>query len=136
MQAQPTLFSPTFTLSRQILPAHQTSLNQNMLSRRKAPLAPDSYCSRIVVSIKAGRLVPSRYLIVFWDERRLGITRLRRARGLMGREEGKIATGRFRSNMAAREESSLSRYFSFFPSHETPRAPQRNPQSSLIPKNN
>ena len=27
----------------------------------------------------------------------------------MGREEGKIATGRFRSNMAAREESSLSR---------------------------
>ena len=54
------------------------------------------------------RLVPSRYLIVFWDERRLGI-RLRRARGVMGREEGKIATGRFRSNMAAREESSLSR---------------------------
>ena len=42
------------------------------------------------------RLVPSRYLIVFWDERRLGI-RLRRARGVMGREEGKIATGRFRS---------------------------------------
>ena len=28
------------------------------------------------------RLVPSRYLSVFWDERRLGI-RLRRARGLM-----------------------------------------------------
>ena len=27
----------------------------------------------------------------FWDERRLGI-RLRRARGLMGREEGKIAS--------------------------------------------
>ena len=27
----------------------------------------------------------------------------------MGRDEGKIATGRFRSNMAAREESSLSR---------------------------
>ena len=26
--------------------------------------------------------------------------------------------------------------FSFFPSHETPRAPQPNPQSSLIPKNN
>ena len=44
----------------------------------------------------------------FGDERRLGI-RLRRARGVMGREEGKIATGRFRSNMAAREESSLSR---------------------------
>ena len=35
------------------------------------------------------RLVPSRYLSVFLDERRLGI-RLRRARGLMGREEGKI----------------------------------------------
>ena len=34
------------------------------------------------------RLVPSRYLSLFWDERRLGI-RLRRARGLMGREEGK-----------------------------------------------
>ena len=32
-----------------------------------------------------------------------------RARVLMGREEGKIATSRFRSNMAAREESSLSR---------------------------
>ena len=54
------------------------------------------------------RLAPSRYLIVFWDEWRLGI-RLRRARGL---------------------------YFSFFPSHDTPRAPQPNPQSSLIPKNN
>ena len=27
----------------------------------------------------------------------------------MGREEGKIATGRFPSNMAARKESSLSR---------------------------
>ena len=36
-----------------------------------------------------GIVVPSRYLSVFWDERRLGI-RLRRARGLMGREEGKI----------------------------------------------
>ena len=35
------------------------------------------------------RLVPSRYLSVFWDERRLGI-RFRRARGLMGKEEGKI----------------------------------------------
>ena len=30
------------------------------------------------------------YLSVFWGERRLGI-RLRRLRGLMGREEGKIA---------------------------------------------
>ena len=30
------------------------------------------------------------YLSVFWGERRLGI-RLRRVRGLMGREEGKIA---------------------------------------------
>ena len=37
------------------------------------------------------RLVPSRYLSVFWGERRLGM-RLRRARGLMGREEGEIAT--------------------------------------------
>ena len=34
-------------------------------------------------------LVPSRYLSVFWDDRRLRI-RLKRARGLMGREEGKI----------------------------------------------
>ena len=33
------------------------------------------------------RLVPSRYLTVFWGERRLGI-RLRRERGLMGRDEG------------------------------------------------
>ena len=37
------------------------------------------------------RLVPSRYLSVFGGDRRLGI-RLRRTRGLMGREEGKIAT--------------------------------------------
>ena len=48
----------------------------------------------------------------FGGERRLGV-RLRRAQGLMGRDEGKIATGvvtgRFRSDMAAREESSLSR---------------------------
>ena len=29
----------------------------------------------------------------------------------------------------------IARYFSFFPSHETPRAPQLNPQSSLTPKN-
>ena len=28
----------------------------------------------------------------------------------------------------------LRRYFSLFPSHETPRGPQPNPQSSLIPK--
>ena len=35
------------------------------------------------------RVVPSRYLSIFWDERRLGI-RLRRAGGLMGREEEKI----------------------------------------------
>ena len=33
----------------------------------------------------------------FWGERRLGV-RLRRARGLMGRDEGKIATSRFRSH--------------------------------------
>ena len=58
------------------------------------------------------RLVPSRYLSGFWDERRLGI-RLRRTQGLMGREEGKIA---------------------LYPFHETPRAPQPNPKSSLIPK--
>ena len=32
------------------------------------------------------------------------------------------------------ETKSASRYFSFFPSHDTPRAPQPNPQSSLIPK--
>ena len=55
------------------------------------------------------RLVPSRYLSVLGGERRLGI-RLRRVQGLMG-------------------------YFSFFPSHETLRAPQPNPQSSLNPKN-
>ena len=29
----------------------------------------------------------------------------------------------------------VSCYFSFFPSHKTPRAPQPNPQSSLTPKN-
>lgn len=29
-----------------------------------------------------------------------------------------------------------SRYFSSFPSHETPHAPQPNPQSFLTPKNN
>ena len=38
------------------------------------------------------RLVPSCYFSIFWGERRLGI-RLRRVRGLMGREEGKIAVG-------------------------------------------
>ena len=37
------------------------------------------------------RLVPSRYLSVFWDEIRLGI-RLRRAQGVIGREEGNIAS--------------------------------------------
>ena len=82
------------------------------------------------------RLVPSRYLIVFWDERRLEI-RLRRARGLMGREERKIAWqwAFFPSRHIGTK--SATRYFSFFPSHETPRAPQpSNPQSSLIPKNN
>ena len=36
----------------------------------------------------------------FGGERRVGV---------MGRDEGKIATGRFRSNMAARVESTLSR---------------------------
>ena len=58
------------------------------------------------------RPYPVAIQVFFWDERRLGI-RLRSARGLMGREERKI---------------------SFFPSHETPPAPQPNPQSSLIPK--
>ena len=62
------------------------------------------------------RLVPSRYLSVFWDERRLGI-RLRCAQGLMGREEGRI--------------------FSFFPSHETPCAPHYLiPNLLSSPKNN
>ena len=50
----------------------------------------------LCMSMYGYRLVPSSYLSVFWDERRLGI-RLWPARGLMGREEGKIATGRFRS---------------------------------------
>ena len=45
----------------------------------------------------------------FRGERRLGV-RLRRAQGVSGRDEGKIATGRCLFNMAAREESSLSRY--------------------------
>ena len=40
------------------------------------------------------RLVPSRYLSVFGGERRLGI-KLRRARGLMGREGRKIAQSLF-----------------------------------------
>ena len=44
----------------------------------------------------------------FRGVRRLGV-RLRRVRGVMGRNKRKIATGRFRFNMAAREESSLSR---------------------------
>ena len=38
---------------------------------------------------------PDSYLVtiyVFWGERRLGV-RLRRARGIMGREEGKIPRG-------------------------------------------
>ena len=45
----------------------------------------------LVAKLYHSRLVPSRYLSVFWDERRLGI-RLRHAQGLMRREEGKIAT--------------------------------------------
>ena len=52
-----------------------------------------SFVSRLLLRY---RLIPSRYLSVFWDERRLGI-RLRCARGLMGREEGKIATFRPRT---------------------------------------
>ena len=42
------------------------------------------------------RLVPSRYLNVFGGERGLGI-KLRRVRGLMGREGGKIAQSLFSS---------------------------------------
>ena len=49
----------------------------------------------------------------FGSERRLGAT-LRRARVLMGRDEGS--------------------YFSFVPSHEIMRAPHPTPQSSLTPK--
>ena len=45
----------------------------------------------LVAKLYHSRLVPSRYLSVFWDERRLGI-RLRHALGVMGREEGKIAS--------------------------------------------
>ena len=45
--------------------------------------------SRVHPRVHHNRLVPSRCLSVFGGERRLGI-RLRRARGLMGREEGKI----------------------------------------------
>ena len=69
------------------------------------------------------RLVPSRYLSVFWGERRLEI-RLRRARGLMGREEGQI---RRAGGLMGREERI---FFSFFPSHEAARAPPPNSQSS------
>ena len=45
-------------------------------------------------------LVSSRYLSVFWGERRLGI-RLRIARGLMGRVEGKIALSGYSVNKAS-----------------------------------
>ena len=44
------------------------------------------------------RLVPSRYLSVFWGKRRLGI-RLRCARGLMGRDEGKCLPMRPRARL-------------------------------------
>ena len=53
-------------------------------------LAKQQLCT-LVHFLAVVRLVPSRYLSVFWGERRLGI-RLRRARGLMGREEGEIAS--------------------------------------------
>ena len=54
--------------------------------------------------------VPSRYLCVFWGERRLGVkVELRRARGIIRRYEGK--------NLPMR-----------------PRAPQPNPKSSLTLK--
>ena len=53
-------------------------------------------------------------LSVLWDERRLGI-RLRRARGLMGREEGKIASG----NTAAKRlrMCQVEHFRSLFQSH-------------------
>ena len=47
------------------------------------------WCSRTSLawdSYSYTRLVPSRYLIVFWDERRLGI-RLRRARGVIPKKQ-------------------------------------------------
>ena len=64
----------------------------------------------------------------FGGERRLGV-RLRHVQGLMGRDEGKIAIAHLQRTKSA------SPYFSFIPSHETPHAPQPNPQSSLTPKN-
>ena len=55
----------------------------------------------------------------FGGFRRLGVNRLRCARGLMGKDEA----------------NKSDRYFSFVPSHETPRAPQPiYPQFSLAPK--
>ena len=45
-------------------------------------------------------LVPSRYLSVFWGETRLGI-KLRIARGVMGRVEGKIAPSSYSVNKAS-----------------------------------
>ena len=68
-----------------------------MIPRRNANIGDAKFktwlfpaVSLVDPSYQIPRLVPSRYLSVFWDERRLGI-RLRRARGVMGREEGKIA---------------------------------------------
>ena len=58
-------------------------------------------------NLSSTRIVPSRYLSVFWAERRLGI-RLRRVI--------------FPSSLPMRP-------------HVFPRAPQPNPQSSLTPKN-
>ena len=72
-----------------------------------------TYSSLTVKSFIWHRLVPSRYLSVSWGERRLGI-RLRCARGLIGREEGKIATGRFRSLQACKFSYRSAGLFFFF----------------------
>ena len=73
------------------------------------------------------RLVPSRYVSVFGGERRVGI-RLRRARGLMGREEGQI---RRAGGLMGREERI------FFPSSlpMRPRARLHLIPNLLTPKN-
>ena len=48
--------------------------------------------------------------MIFWDERRLGI-RLRHARGLMGREEGKIATGSLRAGPFFKDNGTFLVFF-------------------------
>ena len=49
-----------------------------------------SYMTYAYICMRADSYPVAIYLSVFWGERRLGI-RLRRLRGLLGREEGKIA---------------------------------------------